>query len=462
MQRRDFIKLTAGGLFAGAVLPGAGSLAASASNPFRLTASAGDYRFLPDQPATRVLHYNESIPGPVIRIPRGRESLIRFHNALDEPSSVHWHGLRIDNAMDGVPGMTQAAVPPEGEFDYRLNPPDSGTYWYHTHQRSWWQLALGLAGVLIVEEDNPPRVDRDLVFAIDDWRLDRSGQFDRASLGSLHDWSHAGRVGNHITINGEIKKNLAVLKGERVRLRMVNIANARTMRLQLNQPGARVIAVDGQPVRPFAPETGVVTLAPGQRSDLIIDITADPGHDAPVELLLRDQAYEIARWQTGAEIKREALLESPIALEDNPANRVVLPEKLAHYPLLMEGGAMGGMRRAIVQGKTLTMGELVQNKLVWAMNGVAGLPEEPLFRAKRGAAISLDVVNATSWPHAMHIHGHHFKYSRSPDHWRDTVLLSREEQGSMQFVADNPGKWLIHCHMVEHMASGMLTWFEVI
>ena len=200
-NRREFLKASAAGLLGASLLHPIRGQASVA--PFKLTASEGEVVFGGEQEnATRVMYYNQSIPGPVIRIPQGRESIIQFHNALDEPSSVHWHGLRIDNAMDGVPHVTQPPVLPGERFEYRLQPPDAGTYWYHTHMRSWAQLALGLAGVLIVEEDEPPRVDRDLVFAIDDWRLDRKMQFDTNSLGSMHDWSHGGRLGNYITVNG--------------------------------------------------------------------------------------------------------------------------------------------------------------------------------------------------------------------------------------------------------------------
>ncbi len=407
------------------------------------------------------MFYNRSIPGPVIRMRQGEESIVRFHNALDEPSSVHWHGLRIDNAMDGVPGVTQAPVQPGEQFEYRLTPPDAGTYWYHTHQRSWAQLALGLAGILIVEEEHPPLVDQDLIFAIDDWRLDREMQFDTQSLGSLHDWSHGGRFGNYITVNGELGKNFTVSSGERIRLRMVNIANSRTMKLLINQPEVSVIAVDGQPVKPFAPDSGTITLAPGQRSDLIIDMTSGPKQASPIELLVRDSAYQIASFEFDEKVKREQLLASPIALRDNPANRIALPDEFQNFPLHMEGGAMGGMRAATYQGKRMDVRELIQYKKIWSINGFVDMPPEPLFTVKRGTAISLDINNDNAWPHAMHIHGHHFIYDRSPEIWRDTVLLNRQEKGSMKFLADNPGKWLIHCHMVEHMAAGMVTWFEV-
>lgn len=460
ISRRNFIKVGAAGLVGVSFYRPSGVTASN--KPLRLTAAHGEARFGQDQArATQVMHYNQSVPGPVLRIPQGRETVIRFDNALDETSSVHWHGLRIDNAMDGVPGMTQAAVKPGEAFEYRLTPPDAGTYWYHSHQRSWAQLAMGLAGVLIVEEQAPPSVDHDLVFAIDDWRLDEAMQLDTRSLGSMHDWSHGGRMGNVITVNGETDKVFAVASGERVRLRLINIANARTMNLLFNEPAISVISVDGQPVKPFVPQDGRLVLAPGQRSDLMIDMTRDPGQSSLIELIVGEYAYEIARFQYAPASRREQLLDSPIELSANPLQHTRLPDSFMHVPMLMEGGAMGGMRSATYQGRKMEIRELVQHKKVWAINGIAGLAEKPLFSVRRGTAISLDVTNDNGWPHAMHVHGHHFIHDKTPGLWRDTTLFTRGEQGSMRFVADNPGKWLIHCHMVEHMAGGMTTWFEV-
>jgi FtsP/CotA-like multicopper oxidase with cupredoxin domain len=457
--RRRFIKSGAG-LALGAGL-GLKPLSAQPAG-FRLIASHGQVKFSAQQDKpTQVMHYNQSIPGPVLRIPRGRESVILFENALDASSSVHWHGLRIDNAMDGVPGMTQAPVQPGESFEYRLTPPDAGSYWYHTHQRSWEQMALGLAGALIVEEDEPPQVDQDLVFAIDDWRLDDARQIDRKSLGSMHDWSHAGRMGNFITVNGQTETRFAVARGERIRLRLVNIANARVMNLLLNEAQVSVIAIDGQPVTPFDPEDGRIRLAPGQRTDVIIDMQGEPGQRSLIELVIGEYAYEVASFVYADTPRREQLLESPIQLAPNPLQQTRLPDKFLHVPLLMQGGAMGGMRSAVFEGREMDLRELIEHRQVWAINGIAGLAKEPLFRVRRGTAISLDVVNDNSWPHAMHLHGHHFIHHATPGVWRDTALFARGEEGSMRFIADNPGKWLIHCHMVEHMAGGMVTWFEV-
>jgi len=460
LNRRNFIKAGVAGIAGSACLRLA--TANAQQGEFRLIASSGQASFSADQKAaTRVLHYNQSIPGPLIRLPRGQESVIRFDNALDEASSVHWHGLRIANAMDGVPGMTQAAVEPGESFEYRLTPPDAGTYWYHTHQRSWAQLALGLAGVLIVEEDSPPPVDQDLVFAIDDWRLDDDMQIDRKSLGAMHDWAHGGRMGNVITVNGESEKNFQVSRGERIRLRLVNIANARVMNLLFNEPAISVIAIDGQPVEPFSPPDGKIQLSPGQRTDLIIDMSSDPGQRTLIEVVIGEYAYEVASFAYDQNVRREQLLATAIRLEPNPLQDNRLPKEFLQVPMVMQGGAMGGMRSATYQGKEMDVRELVKNRQIWAINGIAGLPEKPLFSVNRGTAVSLDITNDNSWPHAMHLHGHHFIYHKTPGIWRDTALFARGEQGSMRFIADNPGKWLIHCHMVEHMAGGMVTWFEV-
>lgn len=463
MDRRYFLKASCATLVGGGLLRPLSAFSSTGTQRYELTASQGEFIFSPDQnSATRVMFYNQSVPGPVIKIPQGEESVIRLHNALEEPTSIHWHGLRIDNAMDGVPGMTQALVQPGESFDYRLTPPDAGTYWYHTHQRTWAQLALGLAGVLIVEENHPPVVDQDLIFAIDDWRFGEDMQIDTRSLGAMHDWSHGGRMGNMITVNGQVGKSYKVSKGQRIRFRMLNIANSRIMTLRINQPQTSVISLDGQPVKPYLMDSGVITLAPGQRSDLIIDITSDPGSNSAIELLIKDQVYPIAGFEVGNKIQREALLDNPISLPDNPANLVVMPEEMKQVPLHLGGGAMGRMRKAIFQGREMGIKDLIQNKQVWAFNGIAGLPEKPLFSVKRGTAISLNIDNDNGWPHAMHIHGHHFIDHKNPGELRDTTLFTRQEKGSLKFIADNPGKWLIHCHMIEHQASGMVTWFEVV
>ena len=154
------------------------------------------------EPQTDVWAYGKSVPGPILRVRQGERLKVRFFNDLSQPSTVHWHGIRIDNAMDGVAGLTQDAVPAGKSFDYNFIAPDAGTYWYHPHSRTWEQLARGLYGMLIVEEREPPGFDLDLPLVIDDWRLTEQGAIHEASLGAMMDKSHAGRLGNWVTVNG--------------------------------------------------------------------------------------------------------------------------------------------------------------------------------------------------------------------------------------------------------------------
>jgi FtsP/CotA-like multicopper oxidase with cupredoxin domain len=167
-------------------------------------------------------------------------------------------------------------------------------------------------------------------------------------------------------------------------------------------------------------------------------------------------------------VRRDNPQDSSIALAANPLPSRLELDSAEKSALLMQGGAMGSLRSARYKGQELTMRELVQQGMVWAFNGEAGLPEAPLLRAKRGQTVVLDIVNDNRWPHAMHLHGHHFRVLardgqavNEPD-WRDTLLMSGGEQIQIGFVADNPGKWVLHCHMLEHQAAGMVTWLEVV
>ena len=154
--------------------------AATPEQPVDLEPQPSEAQLLPkEQPPTAVWSYNGQVPGPILRLPQGARLDVRLINRLPQPTTVHWHGIRIDNAMDGVAGLTQAAVPPGERFDYSFTVPDAGTYWYHPHNRSWEQVARGLSGLLIVGEKDPPAVDQDLVLVVDDWRLGENGAIDR-------------------------------------------------------------------------------------------------------------------------------------------------------------------------------------------------------------------------------------------------------------------------------------------
>ena len=466
MRRREFLGM-GGGAALTSLLPR--GLCAGTTPDHLLRAGSGDVSLMgAGKPKTPAWVFGGKSPGPVLRIPRGKPVHVRVDNALSEPTSVHWHGIRIENAMDGVSGFTQAAIEPGESFDYRFTAPDAGTYWYHSHHRSWEQVARGLYGPLIVEEDAPVAVDHDLLFVADDWLLGDDGQI-AGGFGGIHDASHGGRMGNWLTVNGDTKPTYRVRPGARVRLRCISAANARIMAFAFPGLTATVAAIDGQPLQTPKPLGDALLLAPAQRADLIIDIPAAPGAAFEVQEVSLEPPIGAAAIVVEGEPVRtappaEALVLPPSALSG-------LPLDLAgaqHVDLLMEGGAMGRMRGAMHMGRMFDMRELVMEKgQAWSLNGVAGRTGTPLANVPLGRTLTVNMINDTRWPHAMHMHGHHFrvverngeKVTGAP--WRDTELVDVGETVRVAFVADNPGKWLFHCHMLEHHMAGMGTWISV-
>ncbi|MEO1747291.1 MAG: multicopper oxidase family protein [Pseudomonadota bacterium] len=398
-------------------------------------------------------------PGPEIRVAQGGSVVRQFQNNLPEPSSVHWHGLRLENAMDGVPGLTQDVVMRGETFDYNFTAPDAGTYWYHSHNRSWEQMARGLYGPLIVEEPDPLDIDQDVTLVFDDWRLDETGALS-GNYGTLHDNAHGGRIGNLVTVNGKMEERLQARSGERLRLRLINSANARIFDLGWQGMTGWIVALDGMPLETPQPAERVI-LAPAQRADLVVDIVQS--EDPAVIYMAEDgQGYVLADVAVSAGT-RTVRKTSP-KLPPNPVPDLTRAPEGEVVAVLMEGGAMGGMRMATHNGQEVSMQDLVQLGMAWALNGVAGLTDKPLFSSDRNALHRVQFINRTAWPHGMHLHGHHFREvmnDGSLGPWRDTLLVGRNETRDIALVANNPGKWLLHCHMLGHQAAGMKTWFEV-
>lgn len=406
--------------------------------PMLLRAEPVSAQILPEgDRATSLLGLNGSTPGPELRVKQGARLDVSFENQIGTESALHWHGIRIDNAMDGVPGMTQDAVPDAGVFHYSFVTPDAGTFWYHSHSRSWEQVEQGLYGALIVEDASPPHVDHDVTVLIDDWRLEEDGTL-MGGFGNMHDFAHAGRLGNYARALPSVS---TVRKGDRLRLRLINVATARVFPVMLSGAIGKVVALDGMPL-PTPQDINQIVLAPAQRVDLIVDVSDTVRFDFPT----RDEPYELGR------ISVEGENPAPIG-GDIPALAaadVAKPNTPDHdLTLTMEGGAMGGAHAG--DG-------------IWALNGYSGLPEKPLGRFQNGETARIRLINETAFPHGMHLHGHHF-YEVGADgelgDLRDTTLINRNETRDILCVFDNPGKWLLHCHMLGHQASGMKTWVEV-
>jgi len=439
-------------------------------SPIQLVAQPGTAQLLEDgEPATAIWGYGGTAPGPTLRVRQGQRLRADLVNRLPQPTTVHWHGIRIDNEMDGVTGLTQPAVEPGDTFRYDFVVPDAGTYWYHPHNRTWEQLARGLYGALIVEEEKAPAVDRDEVLIFDDWRLQDDGAIHEESLGSLHAITHMGRLGNILTLNGQFTADVAVQAGERVRLRLINAANARIMGIVFEGHTPEVVALDGQPVGlPFTPRENMVVLAPAQRADLSLTTAGDPGSRHRILVDTGRERLHLGDIVYGSERAQSGFLAEPFALPGNPMPTELDLDNALDVPLVMEGGARGGFESAEYQGSVYGFRELaLTHKKAWAFNGIAGMANEPLFGTSPGKTIRIKIENRTAWPHAMHFHGHHVREvshsarDASP-HWRDTVFVEPRQSVTVAFLAHNPGLWMLHCHMLEHQAGGMATWYEVL
>ena len=438
MKRREFLALSALAF----ARPGVAAAPATQLRP----APARRSLVGAAHPATEVWAYNGTVPGPVLRYRQGERLRIEVENALDVETTVHWHGIRLPNAMDGVPHLTQPPIAAKGgRFAYEFDLPDAGTFWYHPHLGSAEQIARGLSGALIVEERDPPAVDRDLVWLLSDWRLDRDARV-VPNFGNAMDASHAGRIGNTVTLNGSVPDTFAVRAGERIRLRLINASNARIYGLEFEGHQPRIIAFDGQPVEPHAKDRMV--LGPGMRADLILDCTGQPGSTHPViDGFYRQRAYELLKIQYG---KERPIRDADAPVPRLPANPVALPDlaKAQKHRIVFGGGMMGTMP---------SQGE--HRGLFWTVNGKP-VPEHdhhhaPLLTLARGRSYVLDLVNDTAWHHPIHLHGHVFRVN-SKDQWGDSVLLDPKSRAEIAFVADNPGDWMLHCHVLEHQASGMM------
>ncbi|HEY5720181.1 MAG TPA: multicopper oxidase family protein [Gammaproteobacteria bacterium] len=439
-----------------------------------LKAAPARVRIAPDAyPETAVWAYNGTAPGPELRFRQGVRLQVAVDNFLEQPTTVHWHGLRVPNAMDGVAHLTQPPIAPGTRFVYDFTLPDAGTFWYHPHHASHEQVARGLYGALVVEEANPPEVDRDLTWVLSDWRLDENAA-QSEDFGDLHDRTHAGRVGNAVALNGVYPEEgtaFTVRSGERLRLRLVNAATARSFALRFNGHAPRIIALDGQPVTPHEAPLGQVVLAPSQRADLILDCIHEPGARFPVA-----DDYYPRRPFTLLEVAyadeaplRAGVSKAPIALPPNPLAEPDLARAERHE-VVFAGGAMGGMAGARLDGVETDLRTLVrEHGLAWAVNGVAAGPgaHPRLLDLRLGGHYLLALHNDSAWDHPIHLHGHAFRVltrngapvPHTP--WRDTVQLRPDDRVEIAFVADNPGEWMFHCHVLDHQAGGMAATLRV-
>ncbi len=418
--------------------------------PRQLTAGPG-VATLSKGVASAILGFEGVSPGPLLRFRQGDSLDVRFINALDLPTTIHWHGMSGDNSMDGVAPLTQAAVAPGASFNYRRALPEPGLFCYRpsVYGKTPELMGRGLKGLLVVDEPTPLEADADLLVALDDWRLDSHGQI----VGDFDAPASArgeGRIGTHLIVNGAAAPALhEAPPGARVRLRLANLANARLMMLSFDGVQPFVIAIDSQPCDAFEPVRRSIPAAPGARFELMFDMPTTQG--AKARVILRgtqgadhDLVVVTAR---GAQAQKRGKISG---LSQNP--KLPAEIKLANARKL----------DLIISPKPGISGP------AWTINGAAtgSYAGAPLFRVKSGTPVTLGFVNHSPVHLAMHVHGHSMRLLHDLDdgwepYWRNGVIVPAGKTKHVAFIADAPGKWAIHDDILEHEAAGLATWFAV-
>ena len=446
--------------------------------------------------------FNGEIPGPLIRVPQNATITVHFHNQIDLPSAVHWHGVRLDNQFDGVPGVTQSEVPPGGSFVYRVHFPDAGVYWYHPHVREDVEQAMGLFGNMIVDSPEPDYyapVNREAVLMLDDLLMNADTLISFGNDGP--DFALMGRVGNRLLVNDEPRYSLSVGQGEVVRFYLTNVSNSRTYNISFGDAPIKVVASD---VSRFEHEELVssVVLAPAER--YIVDVRFEhPGTYTLVNLV---QAINHFRGEIEPEVDTlgAVTVGSTPAVPDYAsqfatlrANAAVMqdiarfrsafdrpPDKTLHLTVQVNGLPLATVQFMSVDTAYFAPIEWVDgmpdmnwlsssHEVRWILRDEATGKENMAidWHVHQGAMVKLRLINdATSFhpmQHPIHLHGQRMLVIDrdgvpTPNLvWKDTVIIPVGSAVDVLIDASNPGAWMLHCHIAEHLGAGMMTVLHV-
>lgn len=390
--------------------------------------------------------YNGSVPGPLLEAHVGDSVIVHFSNHLNEPTTVHWHGVRVPNAMDGSP-MSQQPVPPGGTFEYRFTLTDAGTFWYHPHVDEPVQMQYGLYGPIVVHGDDEPVVDHEGVVMLDDLKLGPDGQIAPVDVDPLE--QHSGREGPVQIVNGRTNVTVPIRAGERERWRIVNAGSARFYRFGLDGHRFTVLGTDGG-LLASPHDVDNVLMVPGDRVDVVITGTASPG----TQLSLMNLPYSRGH---GAGVDTPTPVLSVAYTSDDPVDALPLPDSL--------GREIPPIATAGVVPRTLTFDETVDPNTgasTFTINGQA-YPNVPEIHAQVGKTEVWDLVNNSPMDHPFHLHGFFFQVvsqAGAPPpwaSWEDTYDVPGNATTRIAFDPDNrPGPWMYHCHVLQHAAYGMM------
>jgi FtsP/CotA-like multicopper oxidase with cupredoxin domain len=406
-----------------------------------LEARVADVEILPGQKTT-AWTYNGTVPGPFIRAKVGDRVVVHFKNSLPEATTIHWHGLRVANDVDGAPGVTQAPIEPGGEFRYEYTLTDAGTYWYHPHTDSSAQVGRGLYGAILVEDPaDPDAFGDDLVMIMSDMGLDENGQLLPAdSGGNFGDLF--GREGAVLLVNGKVRPTLKVRNGKQQRWRIINATRARYYNVRLrNHRFMRLGGDNGLAAR--SEDLYNLILTPGERADAVFTPADAPGSRNVLRWVPTERGY-------GSTFNRAA--EEMLYIEtvaDAPVTPEPIPSELRAIERLDLTGAVQ---------RTLELTIAITSTVEMGINGVPYWKTKPL-EAEIGETQIWRIVNNTDFSHPFHLHGYFFQIvddTRVPE-WKDTVNVPTKSEITIAVrFDDRPGAWMYHCHILDHAEAGMM------
>jgi len=446
--------------------------------------------------------FNGMVPGPLLRVAQQATITVRFHNRIDLPSTVHWHGLRHDNRFDGVPGLTQKEVAPGEDFTYTVHFPDAGVYWYHPHVREDIEQAMGLFGNMVVDAPEPDYyspVNRELSLVLNDLLINADSLIPFGKEAPTH--ALMGRVGNVLTVNGEPNYKLSAKKGEVVRFFFTNVSSSRTYNLSFGGTPMKVVASD---VSRFEREERVasVVLAPAER--YVVEARFDkPGRYALVNAI---QAINHFEGEFLAEVDTLGI----VTVSDVPASPDYGPRfaALRAYPAVSRDvdrfrqyfdKAPDERLTLTVRPNSLPLATVqfmnVDTAYYAPVEWVDGMPDmnwlstskqvkwilredatgkenmDIDWHVKAGSVVKLRIFNDPKsfhpMQHPIHLHGQRMLViSRDGVKtrnlvWKDTVIIPVGSTVDLLIDASNPGQWMLHCHIAEHLGSDMMAVMHV-
>jgi FtsP/CotA-like multicopper oxidase with cupredoxin domain len=393
--------------------------------------------------------YNGLLPGPFLKAKVGDRLIVHFKNSLPEATTVHWHGVRVPNNMDGTPNMSQAPVEPGGEFLYDFVLKDAGTYWYHPHMDSPAQVGRGLYAPIVVEDPNDPKeFGDDLVLVLSDMSLDEKGVLQpKDNGGSFGDLF--GREGNILLVNGKVMPRLKVRSGKQQRWRIINSARSRYWSFAMrNNTFVRIGGDNGLMER--SEKLTRLTITPAERLDVVYTPGLAPGSVSTLRWLPVDRGYGTAF----ARLSEDIMTIETVA--DAPVRPAVIPEKLREIKPI-------DLSRVVEHTLELTI-KLDRGIVEMGINGIPNWQAKPLA-ARIGEKHIWTLVNNSPFDHPFHLHGYFFQVlddKRVPE-WKDTVNVPVNSTVRIAVDFDErPGMWMYHCHILDHAEVGMMGHLHVV